>query len=108
MASVHVARPSLYLANDASPYAYALYAQALLDAPQHSLSTLPSGSLRAERVPTGSIDKPDIVRTASVWALWGLGTSPTLVLLGADGEFRSILDTSRLIIPDAAGERSRR
>jgi hypothetical protein len=98
--SARVTRPLLYLANDASPYAYVLYAQALLGAPQRSLSTLPSGSIRAEQVPTGALDQPDVIRTASVWALWGLGTSPTLVLLGADGEFLGILDTSRLIIPD--------
>ncbi|HVW67786.1 MAG TPA: hypothetical protein VHB68_02375, partial [Steroidobacteraceae bacterium] len=100
-ARVEAGSRPLYLAQGASPFAYGLYGKALRAASGHELATLPAGSVRAEPVPAVSLQKPEVARSATVWALWGTGTSPKLVMLGADGDFLGVLDTSRLVIPEA-------
>ena len=97
--SVSGNEPALYVAEGASPYAYAVYAKALLTAPHHTLHVWPTGSIRLEPVPlevTGTATPP----STQVWALWGLDVAPEFVLIDANGKVRAWLSTDRLIIPE--------
>ncbi len=91
---------SLYLAQGASPYAYAVYIEALLATHDSTLECWPAGSIRAERL-TVAEKRPAIVgSSARVWALWGLEVDPIYVVVDSDGKFRAWLSTDRLVIPE--------
>lgn len=97
----------LYLAAGASPYAYALFVQALLAAPNHTLRGWPTGSVRAEAIAADFTDLGVVSKGAQAWALWGLDVAPVFVLLDNNGEFRAWLSTDRLVIPEEWSSNSR-
>jgi hypothetical protein len=98
--AISIREPRAYLAESASPFAYGLYVEALLAAPNHTLRGLPFGSIRAEPVSLEGIDLDHLVPSGHVWALWGVDVAPILVLLDGDDKFCAVLSTDRLIIPD--------
>ena len=105
---LHANKPALYLAQGASPYAFALYVKALLAAPGATLEGWPTGSVRAELVSTAAAEAmagaaggaTAVLRSTQVWALWGLDVAPVFVLVASDGEFCGYLSTDRLVIPE--------
>ena len=102
------AGPHLYIANDASPYALAVYLKALVSAPYQTLPGWPAGTLRAERIRDVQIAAPSGQQSATVWALWGLDVTPTFVLADAANGFRGYLNSLFMVIPEewagAAGQ----
>ncbi|HEY7505136.1 MAG TPA: amidohydrolase family protein [Gemmatimonadales bacterium] len=93
--------PAAYLPIEGSPYSGALYLPALLAAPDRTLPTWPAGSVRAERVR----DIPVGERTETVWALWGLDLSPTLVLADSAGRWTGAISSGYVVVPqEQAGE----
>jgi Amidohydrolase family len=90
----------LYLAAGASPYAYAVFIQSLLAAPNHTLPGWPTGSVRAEAVAADFTGLADVSKGAQAWALWGLDIAPRFVLVDKHGEFLAWLSTDRLLIPE--------
>jgi hypothetical protein len=98
--SATASSPHLYIANDASPYAYGLYLHALLSAPDRTLAGWPAGSIRAERIREVRVAGSGGEQPVTVWALWGLDVVPTFVLADASNQFRGFLNTYFLVIPE--------
>lgn len=100
---------SLYVASGASPWSYGLYLRALLKQPNLKSSALPSGELRAEKLSDitvgAAVGAADHARTVGAYALWGIDTSPKLVLATPDGELFGVVDSrSVLVLEEYAGE----
>lgn len=70
----------LYIANDASPYAYGIYARAALAA-GGALDAAPGGSVRVEFLRQVSLRRGDDTTTLDAYALTGVGLLPEFVLL---------------------------
>jgi imidazolonepropionase-like amidohydrolase len=107
-AEVPAAGPHVYIANDGSPYALAVYLKALLAAPYLTLPGWPAGTLRAERIRDVRIAAKPGEQSATVWALWGLDVTPAFVLADGSNAFRGYLDSLFMVIPEdwagAAGQ----
>jgi hypothetical protein len=106
--SVAATGPHLYIANDASPYAFGLYLKALLAAPDQTLPGWPAGSVRAEHIRDVQLQAQGRDQPVTVWALWGLDVVPTFILADTSHRFRGYLNAFVLVIPeewaDAAGK----
>ncbi len=76
----------LYLANDASPYAYGLYARAALNA-GGALATAPSGSIRVEFLRQASLRRGAETTALDTYILTGAGLLPEFVLLDDQRRF---------------------
>ena len=99
--TVAAGRAAAYLPIEGSPYPAAFYLPALLAAPDRTLPTWPSGSVRAERVR----DVPVGGGSQTVWALWGLGLSPTFVLADSAGRWKGTISSGYVVVPEElAGE----
>jgi imidazolonepropionase-like amidohydrolase len=90
----------LYVANGASPWSYGLYLRALLAKPNHELNALPTGTLRAEKLRDLTVGSGERARSVAVYALWGIDTSPQLVLATADGELFGTMDAGSVLVPE--------
>jgi hypothetical protein len=77
-------KPRLYLANDASPWAYGVYARAALKAPDLKVNVTPSGTLRIEKVGSIRLNDASDAPDDALYALSGLWMSPQYVVLDAD------------------------
>lgn len=91
---------SLYVAGDASPWSYGLYLRYLLQRPNFTASALPSGELRAEKLRDVTVGSGVHARTVGAYALWGIDTSPKLVLATSDGEFFGVIDPRSVLLPE--------
>jgi hypothetical protein len=98
--SVSAGGPHLYIANDGSPYALAIYLKALLAIPDRTLPAWPAGSVRAEQIREAQIPVSGGNQRVTAWALWGLDVTPTLVLTDASNRFRGYLNPYVLVIPE--------
>ena len=79
--------PSIYVAQDASPYATWVYAKALLADEDHSMPVLPGGILRLDEIEkikvTGESGEMDVTS----YALSGIDLNPTYFLLDEQEDF---------------------
>lgn len=73
--------PKLYVANDASPWSFGLYARLLLRAPDGATNVLPSGTLRIAKIEDAMIGET----ATSAYSITGVGLEPEIVLLDASG-----------------------
>ncbi|WP_130617188.1 amidohydrolase family protein [Dyella amyloliquefaciens] len=73
--------PALYVLNDTSPWAYGVYARALLKAPNQSLDTWPSGSMKLEKMQSADLTANGHTLHADVYAITGIDTKPLYVFL---------------------------
>jgi hypothetical protein len=73
----------LYVANDASPWSLALYAEILTRAPQQALDVAPGGRISLSQVRRLSLKGGTV--DATVYRLTGLNLAPSYVLLDDDG-----------------------
>ena len=90
---------SIYVAGDASPWSYGLYLRALLAHPGRELKALPTGALRMEKLRDISAGSGARTRAVGVYALWGITTSPQLVLATAGGDFFGKIDSGSVLVP---------
>ena len=90
--------PAAYLPIDGSPYFAALYLPALLKAPERTLPTWPTGSIRAERV--RDVTVAGTGGKSTVWALWGIDVSPNFILTGPDGRWAGALSSYFVLLPE--------
>src|SRR5262249_44047806 len=89
------AKGALYLANNGTPWSYALYLKAMLAARDHQRSVLPGGAIRAEAlrsVQVGS-DRDEV----TAYAIWGLDTAPKFVLARKDRFVASLVPGTVLV-----------
>lgn len=84
-----VSQGRLYVANDASPYALVLYANALRQAAEPSVAAVPGGRITLDRVRDVTLGEGRVA--AVIYRLTGLNLAPAYVVLDADGELVSDL-----------------
>lgn len=85
-----VTEPSIYVAQDASPYALWIYAKALLADEDHSMPVLPGGNMRLDEIEQLNVTGETGEVAVTSYALSGLDLSPTYFLLDDDAFFAFI------------------
>ena len=92
--SAKLSEPSIYIAQEGSPWALELYAKALLADADHSLPALPGGRL------TLSEEEPVTLNGESYRAVSinGIGLSPDTILLDADGTMFARLSSGSVVV----------
>jgi imidazolonepropionase-like amidohydrolase len=80
-----VKQPSLYIAQNGSPWATGLYARALLADADGSLPALPGGTVKLTKGETIAVNGKDGARQVTRYTISGLDLDPEDVLLDADG-----------------------
>jgi cytosine/adenosine deaminase-related metal-dependent hydrolase len=88
---------ALYLANDASPWINGLLVREALNRPDRTLTVLPGGSVTVEKVR----DVTGAGSTFGVYAVNGLDTGPTFVMLDAAQRFAGLLVPGFLFLPES-------
>jgi hypothetical protein len=78
-------KPSLYIAQSASPWANGVYARALLKTANGSLPGLPGGVLRVEKGETFTVQGAGGPLEVTRYDLLGIDLDPTILLLDAQG-----------------------
>ena len=93
-----LSEPSIYVAQDASPYALWIYARALLADEDHSMPVLPGGTLRLDKIEqikvTGDGGEIDVTS----YALSGIDLNPTYFLLDDEDAFFAFITPRFAII----------
>ena len=90
--------PSLYVAQDASPYAIGIYARALLADEDHTLPVLPGGTLRLDEIEKMNVDGADGPIEVTSYSLSGIDINPTYFLLDENGDFFAVMSPRFAII----------
>lgn len=83
---IESALDAFYLANDSSPEYLAALSRALLDAPGRSMSLWPSGTASIEALAEETVRHDGRSRTATLYAISGLGFDPQYLWLDEDRE----------------------
>jgi len=94
---LRVGKPRLYIADDASPWALGLYAQALETTPDHALDVLPSGRIRLEKLRPVSLGGNAAALTLNAYLLSGVDLTPELLLMDGQGRLFAELSDSILV-----------
>lgn len=82
-----LARPSYYLPLNITPQDGELLARALLAAPGNTLSTLPTGQAKIEKVGPGVAEAEGRTRKIDLYEITGLGFTPSYLWLDGDRRF---------------------
>ena len=90
--------PSLYVAQESSPYAIWLYAQALLADEDHSMPVLPGGTLRLDEIEKIILNGEAGEITATAYALSGIDLNPTYFLLDENDAFVAVMSPRFAIV----------
>lgn len=90
--STKAARPPLYVLNDDSPFAMAIYARAGMAAPGGVVPVLPGGKLTVTKVREARIGEGAGAVHVAVYRLDGLQLAPTYVLLDSGGGLFAVFD----------------
>lgn len=95
--NARVEEPTLYVAQEASPFALWVYANALLKELDKSLPALPGGELRLTELQPVPVTGDPGELTVNAYALSGTELDPTYFLLDADQAFFGLL-TPRFVV----------
>jgi imidazolonepropionase-like amidohydrolase len=79
--STMLTEPTLYVAQNSSPYAISLYARALLADEDHSMPVLPGGTLRLDEIEQVKVSGEGGEMDVTSYALSGIDLNPTYFLL---------------------------
>ena len=90
--------PVLYVAQKSSPYAIAVYAQALLADDDHSMPVLPGGTLRLDEIEKLSLSGETGELAATSYALSGIDLNPTYFVLDEDDGFVAVMSPRFAIV----------
>jgi len=90
--------PSIYVAQDASPYAIGIYARALLADEDHSMPVLPGGTLRLDEIETLTMTGEGGEIEVRSFALSGIDTNPTYFLLDQNDAFFAVMSPRFAIV----------
>ena len=94
---VRTPSPRLYIGNDASPWAFGLYAHVLSNMPGGALDVLPSGRLRLEKLRAVSVQKGSQTIPLESYLLSGVDLTPAIILLDRQGRLFADLSGSILV-----------
>jgi len=92
------AEPSIYVAQDASPYAIGVYARALLADEDHAMPVLPGGTLRLDEIEKLTVDGEDGETVVTAYALSGIDINPTYFLLDEKDDFFAVMNPRFAIV----------
>ena len=92
------AEPSIYVAQDASPYALGIYARALLADEDHVMPVLPGGTLRLDEIETVNVSGEGGEIAVTSYALSGIDINPTYFLLDQNHDFFAVMSPRFAII----------
>lgn len=87
----------LYIGNDASPWAYGLYARLLLKTSAGTMPVLPSGTISLKKVRPVTLGKGGQQRKLQVYALSGVTLTPKFIALDSKNELFAVLDDGLLV-----------
>lgn len=93
-ASATPGEPAIYIAQEGSPWALAVYARALLADADHSLAALPGGRLTLSEQPPVTLGGTSYRAVA----INGIGLSPDTILLDAEGEMFARLSSGSVVV----------
>ena len=95
---VPTAKPELYVVNDDSPWALFVYARALLEAPNHTLEVLPSGSMRLSQVSELTVGNGTNGLPVTIYRLDGVKLDPQYVMLDQSRRLVSVFGDGALTV----------
>lgn len=90
--------PSIYVAQDASPYAIGIYARALLADEDHAMPVLPGGTLRLDEIEKLNVAGESGEIAVTSYALSGIDINPTYFLLDENDDFFAFISPRFAII----------
>ncbi|MDX2418318.1 MAG: amidohydrolase family protein [Xanthomonadales bacterium] len=90
--------PSIYVAQDSSPYALWIYAKALLADEDHSMPVLPGGTLRLDEIEQLTVTGESGQMDVTSYALSGIDLNPTYFLLDDQHAFFAFITPRFAII----------
>jgi len=90
--------PSIYVAQDASPYSLWIYAKALLADEDNSMPVLPGGTMRLDEIETLKVNGNDGEMDVTSYALSGVDLNPTYFLLDDEDAFFAFITPRFAII----------
>ena len=90
--------PSIYVAQDASPYSLWVYAKALLADEDNSMPVLPGGTMRLDEIETLKVNGNDGEMDVTSYALSGVDLNPTYFLLDDEDAFFAFITPRFAII----------
>ncbi len=103
-----VTKPSLYIGQAVSPWAYGLYARAMLKQPGSSIAALPGGTLRLVKGATLSVGGGTTAMQVTRYDISGIDLSPSTILLdGQNNLFASVSPSVIVIRKGFEGEEKR-
>jgi imidazolonepropionase-like amidohydrolase len=97
-ANTTVTEPSIYVAQDASPYAIGIYARALLADEDHAMPVLPGGTLRIDEIESLKVSGEGGEMAVRSYALSGIELNPTYFLLDENDDFFALITPRFAII----------
>ncbi|KCZ93933.1 amidohydrolase family protein [Hyphomonas johnsonii] len=96
--SAPVTEPAIYIAQNASPYALAVYSAALLADDDQTLPAYPAGALRLEALETTTVDGTSGAVSATAYALTGESLDPTYFLLDESEALFAMISPNFVIV----------
>lgn len=93
-----VTAPALYIGQNASPWAYGLYARAVAAGGRDRMPTLPGGSIRVTPGERLSVQGPDGALSVRAHAISGIDLSTTTIFLDGDGALFAYATPGFLIV----------
>ena len=93
-----VTQPSVYLPQDASPWALGLYARALLKAPGGRLAALPGGTLTIQKHGAMTVSGTPQSQQVTAYAVSGIDLNPDYVLIDGTGALFAYITPTFVIV----------
>ncbi len=97
-AKTTAAEPSIYVAQEASPYSIGIYARALLADADHAMPVLPGGTLRLDEIEKLNVSGAGGDIEVTAYALSGIDINPTYFLLDQNDAFFAFISPRFTII----------
>jgi hypothetical protein len=93
-----ISAPGLYVSQSGSPWSDGIYAQALLKAPNMTMTALPGGTLRLEKGETFSVKGEGGPVEVTRYDLSGIDLTPRTLLLDPKGDLFAELDPGFIVV----------
>ena len=93
-----VGKPSLYVAQSASPWAAGVYARAIIKNPAAAIAALPAGTLRAEKGEAVTVQGTGGPVVVTRYDISGIDLTPDTVLLDPQGALFAVVNPSFIFV----------
>lgn len=96
--SAPVTEPSIYIAQNPTPYSLAIYSSALLADEDQTLPAFPAGALRLEALETATVDGTPGAVSTTAYALTGESLDPSYFLLDESETLFALISPSFVVV----------